>query len=123
MTDDNATEEAAPHAIRMFERNGLPDERIEGPPSNQLTAQPGNKEDLELALIWLKKEVKELGIILSAGKAKGKIKHPGLKYLNALQWFQFAEMHFRHHLRQKQRIDDFLNEHEGHKKQQPTSDV
>ena len=122
MTDDNATEEAAKHAITMFEKNALPDELIEGPPSNQGTAQPENKEDLARALSSLKKKVNELGLILSAEGAKGKIKHPGLKYLNAAQWFQFAEMHFRHHLRQKKRIDQFLSEHEGQNKHEPTPD-
>jgi hypothetical protein len=38
----------------------------------------------------------------------GKTKHPGLGYFSAHEWLQFADMHFRHHLRQKKRIDDFL---------------
>jgi hypothetical protein len=28
--------------------------------------------------------------------------------VNAREWFQFADMHFRHHLRQKKRIEKFL---------------
>jgi hypothetical protein len=35
-----------------------------------------------------------------------KNKHPGLDYFNANEWLQFAEMHLRHHLRQKKRIDN-----------------
>jgi len=38
----------------------------------------------------------------------GKSKHPGLGFFSASEWFQFAEMHLRHHLKQKERIDRFL---------------
>jgi hypothetical protein len=38
----------------------------------------------------------------------GKVRHPGLGYFNALEWLQFADMHMRHHLRQKRRIEDAL---------------
>jgi hypothetical protein len=34
--------------------------------------------------------------------------HPGLYHFSANEWYQFAEMHFRHHVRQKKRIDDYL---------------
>ena len=47
-------------------------------------------------------------ILMTARKYKGKTKHPGLGYFSAEEWLQFAEMHFRHHLRQKKRIDEFL---------------
>jgi hypothetical protein len=38
----------------------------------------------------------------------GKSRHPGLGYFNAGEWLRFIEMHMRHHLRQKERIDAFL---------------
>jgi hypothetical protein len=38
----------------------------------------------------------------------GKTKHPGLGFFNANEWLQFAEMHLRHHLKQKERIEEFL---------------
>lgn len=37
-----------------------------------------------------------------------KRKHPALGYLDALEWYELNEMHFRHHLRQKKRIDAVL---------------
>jgi hypothetical protein len=37
-----------------------------------------------------------------------RIEHWAGGWFNALQWFQSAEMHIRHHLRQKRRIDSFL---------------
>ncbi len=105
---NHATEEASPAARAMFQNNNFPDAVLEGPPSNAHTPQPENKEQLTQGLIALKTEIAELGILLSKSQSTGKTKHPGLHYFNALEWLQFAEMHFRHHLRQKQRIDDFL---------------
>jgi hypothetical protein len=45
---------------------------------------------------------------ISASSVQGKAMHPGLHYLSAREWLQFSEMHFRHHLRQKERLDAFL---------------
>ena len=44
-------------------------------------------------------------------KSRGKTKHPGFNYFNAIEWLQFAEMHLRHHLKQKERIEKNLNRH------------
>ncbi|MBC7452090.1 MAG: DinB family protein [Cytophagales bacterium] len=38
-------------------------------------------------------------------KPTGKVKHPTFGYLSAEEWFQLIEMHFRHHLRQKNKMD------------------
>lgn len=56
----------------------------------------------------LKDEINKVEILISKSSFKGKTKHPGLGYFNASEWLRFAEMHFRHHLKQKKRIDDFL---------------
>ncbi len=107
-TNDNANEEASAVAAIMFLDNEFPDKIIEGPPSNKYTPQPVSKEQLMRRLITLIQEMDEAGILISESAFKGKTKHPGLDYFNAGEWFQFAEMHFRHHESQKQRIDDFL---------------
>lgn len=41
-------------------------------------------------------------------KKQGKTNHPGFSYLNGNEWYRLIEMHFRHHLRQKVRIDHYL---------------
>jgi hypothetical protein len=46
--------------------------------------------------------------LITQSPYKGKTKHPGLHYFNADEWLQFADMHFRHHVKQKKKIDDFL---------------
>ena len=106
--NDNEFEEASPSARTMFLNNDFPDELIEGPPSNNSTPQPESKKQLLKNLFAIKNEMSHLYLLMSASGFRGKTKHPGLLYLNAREWFQFAEMHFRHHLRQKKRIDEFL---------------
>lgn len=106
--NDNVIEEASPDAKTMFLNNNFPDEAIEGSPANSYIPQPDNKDQLMSGLINLKEEINKVAILISKSPFKGKTKHPGLNYFNADEWLRFAEMHFRHHLRQKKRIDEFL---------------
>lgn len=106
--DSNEGKEMSPNAKSMFNNNEFPDERIEGPPSNDDTPQPGTREELIADLRALKAEIDASAILISTSTRKGKTKHPGLHYFSAREWFQFAEMHFRHHTRQKKRIEEFL---------------
>ena len=106
--NDNINEECSPSAKTMFLNNEFPNAVLEGPPENTLTPQPVSKEQLMIAMLTLKHQINNAYMAISANAFKGKTKHPGLHYFNANEWFQFAEMHFRHHLRQKKRIDNFL---------------
>lgn len=45
---------------------------------------------------------------LSKADLKYKVKHPVHGFLNAIEWYKQVEMHFRHHQKQKERIEDFL---------------
>lgn len=108
-TNDYANEEASVNAKEMFLNNSLPDVIINGPASNAYTPQPASKEHLRGNLMLLKQEVNKIGTVMSQNVFQGKTKHPGLHYFSANEWLQFADMHFRHHLRQKERIDEFLN--------------
>ena len=106
-TDEHANEEAADFAKQLFLNNAFPDVRIEGAPGNALIPQPGSKEALMNAMQQLKDEMNRAVQLLPAG-SRGKTKHPGLGYFSASEWLQFAIIHLRHHLKQKKRIDDFL---------------
>lgn len=106
--NDNEIEESAPFAKMLFLNNDFPDEIIEGAPSNANIPQPYDKEQLMNNLVNIKNEINCIEKQISEGCFSGKTKHPGLNYFSAKEWLQFAEMHFRHHLRQKKRIDDFL---------------
>jgi len=106
--DDNQDKAKSMDAVIMFRNGQFPDEMIEGPPSNQNTPQPANIELLVSDFKRLKKEIETLESLIFKTTHEGKTEHPGLGHFNAKEWLQFAEMHFRHHLRQKKRIEDFL---------------
>ncbi len=95
-------------AAAMFARNSFPDEVLEGPPENAFTLQPAGKDELIGEMSRLKKEVEDTGALLKRDGGDGKTRHPGLGYFSASEWFRFAGMHFRHHFRQRKRIEAFL---------------
>jgi hypothetical protein len=109
-SNDHENEEVSTHGKQMLFNNEFPDEIIEGPPENSRTLQPASKEELMRSLLKLKGEVRALEGLILQSTCRGKTKHPGLNYFSAKEWLQFADMHFRHHLRQKKRIDTFLNQ-------------
>jgi hypothetical protein len=106
--NDHASEEAAPDAKTMFQNNSFPDVVLEGSPNNAFIPQPVSKELLMQDLLNLKAAMTRAAELIAKSTFNGKTKHPGLNYFNAAEWLQFADMHFRHHLRQKQRLDSFL---------------
>ncbi len=108
---ENSAESYLPQAAKMFANNSFPDLRLEGPASNADTIQPLNKDELKKGLEDVKRVAAEIVNLESTNDSVGKTRHPGLGFFNAREWLQFAEMHLRHHLRQKQRIDRFLHEH------------
>jgi len=106
--NENIGEEMKKEAKAMFENNAFPDQRLKGYDSGENLPLPANKEALEQQLLEMKNEMNLLWIKINNKAGNGKTGHPGLGYFNAKEWFQFAEMHLRHHLRQKARIDEFL---------------
>ena len=106
-TNKNGMEEMSPFGKTLFLNNGFPDELIEGAPSNAHIEQPASKEQLINSLVQLRDEITSVALQASQTFFIGKTKHPGLNYFSAAEWLQLAEMHFRHHLRQKKRIDIF----------------
>jgi len=107
--DDHRNEETSTKARSMILNNEFPNLRLDGPPTNAFTKQPESKGKIAQDLLALKEEIELAGTFISKSNFQGKTKHPGLSYFNAYEWLLFSEMHFRHHLRQKKRIDDFLN--------------
>jgi hypothetical protein len=107
-SNDHAGEEAIPFARTMLHNNEFPNEVLEGDPSNAFIPQPASKEHLLSDLVNVKTEMNNVATQMTASPYHGKSKHPGFNYLSAKEWLQFADMHLRHHLRQKKRIDTFL---------------
>jgi hypothetical protein len=88
--------------------NGFPDMLITGPATNDSVPQPQSKEELLAGLLSIQKDVNELCAAHDLPAAKGKTRHPGLLFFNASEWLRFADLHMRHHFRQKKRIDTQL---------------
>jgi hypothetical protein len=107
-TNENNDKQKHKDAVVMFENNSFPDARLEGPPTNDLVSQPESKDMLLQRLISLKEAVNVLCATVNLSAAKGKTRHPGLLYFSATEWLQFAEMHMRHHFKQKNRIEEKL---------------
>jgi hypothetical protein len=114
-TDDHGAEEASAEGKAMLHNNDFPDEVLEGSPDNALIPQPSSKEGLMNDLLDVKAQMNNAARLISESPFNGKTKHPGLNYFSANEWLQFADMHFRHHLRQKKRIDHFLTTSGGRK--------
>jgi len=106
--NDQASEQPTAAGKIMLLNNDFPDEILEGAPSNAYITQPESKEQLTADMLNLKTTMNNAATLISERPFHGKTKHPGLGYFGANEWLQFADMHLRHHLRQKRRIDDFL---------------
>ena len=107
-SNDNAEKQPSAAAQQMLANNDFPDEAIDGPFTNIPIPFPPDKEYLRHRLIRLQENIDALSTTIEKTSFSGKTRHPGLHYFNAPQWLQFAEMHFRHHLRQKNRLEEFL---------------
>lgn len=108
-SNDHMSDEAVPFARTMLTNNEFPDTLLKGAPDHSSMPQPASKEQLLRDFIKLKADLNNAVNVISESLFHGKTKHPGFNYFNANEWLQFADMHFRHHLRQKRRIDEFLN--------------
>jgi DinB superfamily len=109
LTSDNAGKDMNDIAKTIFKNNELPDRALANPNNIPDTRQPKSKVELLQGLFSIKADVNELCRANDLSSAKGKTLHPGFLYFTALEWLQFADMHMRHHFRQKKRIDALLS--------------
>ncbi|UUZ86949.1 DinB family protein [Paenibacillus sp. P26] len=94
----------------VFEGGGFPPIRIQVPASKQTTPpQPESKEQIRQGLKQVVQRMRELEPTLDSIPGAYTVEHPRLGGLNGKEWFVLVEMHYRHHLRQKERLDAFLN--------------
>lgn len=106
-TAANSDVEMTDRAKATFAANELPDVLINGPATGKDIPQPQSAEALAKELLYIKQKINQLFNNRDEDKG-GKTKHPGLGFFSALNWLQFADMHMRHHLRQKKRIDEVI---------------
>lgn len=94
---------------QMKAAGSFPPIRIKVPPSPQYTPrQPENVAVIAEKLNVLEADLLALGNTIAQTPQSGKQAHPRLGALDAQEWFQLIEMHFRHHLRQKANLDQWL---------------
>lgn len=106
--EENVYMEITDEAKRMFQTNEFPDEKIKGMSTVANVPNPKNKVQIDEEFLKLGKRARALNEELSKKLPNGKAQHPGLGYFNGYEWLRYSEMHLRHHLRQKARIDSFL---------------
>jgi len=110
---DNITGGKKSTADEMFLKNEFPDMIIKGDPlTSGKIQQPHSTDQLQTGLKALRDQMNMLWNLLYHCDVKGKSEHPGLGYFSPEEWIQYAEMHMRHHLKQKDRIDTVLKLHD-----------
>lgn len=94
---------------------GFPSGKIKSPLNKKYPpAIPESISEVKDKLYRLLKEMEKLNLeinTLSKEDLKYKVKHPVHGHLNAIEWYNQIEMHFRHHQAQKERIEEFLIHH------------
>jgi hypothetical protein len=89
----------------VFDQGGFPPVRIQVPPSPQYTpGQPESKDQLVQGLKTVMQQMKEIEPKLETAPLHNTVSHPRLGALNAKEWYMLIEMHYRHHLLQKDRL-------------------
>lgn len=108
-SSENAWQQMIDRAKEMFRNNTFPDERVVGDPFiSEKVPQPASQQQLLQDLAQLDTRMVALGKQIAQNTSIGKTAHPGLGFFSAQEWFQYAEMHLRHHERQQGRIINFL---------------
>jgi len=106
---ENADKPLSDDAKKLFEAGSFADKKIQGDPSLfENVKQPVSVEQLSEDLIKVKSSTNDLWNKIENSETNGRSEFPGLGYFNCHEWLQFSEMHMRHHLRQKTRIEEFL---------------
>jgi DinB superfamily len=83
----------------------FPPIRIKVPASESYTPkQPTSKREIEEGMLAVKTAMQDC-ISLFAQNKGGKTQHPAFGFLSAENWYQLVGMHWKHHLRQKNRLD------------------
>lgn len=108
--DENNKGEKTDAGHQVFELGGFPPVRIHVPASPQYTpVNPENKEQLIEGMNRVLVNMKEIEPRLQQFPSMNTVPHPSLGSLNAEEWFSLVEMHYRHHLHQRDRLYEFLN--------------
>lgn len=93
----------------VFSQGAFPERNIALPHHKERPPrQPVSKVVLRNGLEQTRALLREIARELPAASTGKRVQHPLFGMLHALEWYQLVAMHTRHHLRQKQRLDDLL---------------
>lgn len=107
--NEHGGEEMIEKAKQMFANNEFPNERVIGDPFIAAQVpQPVSIKQLKKEWQNLQHDLLNLEKRVSSTSGRAKTRHPGLGYFSAQEWLQYADMHLRHHLRQKMRLDEAM---------------
>lgn len=94
-----------------FREGSFPPIRIQVPPTPQYTpTQPQSKEEIRAGMEDVIARMRAMVSTLDEIPAENTVEHAGFGHLNAKEWFQLIEMHFRHHRHQLIRLKEFLGD-------------
>ena len=105
-SNDHSGEIKSEEGKEIFRLNSFPAIRLKSPAEDP--KQPESIEEIRQGLNQIRKQLTHITSRIEYSKFSGKVKHPGFGYLNANEWFLLIDMHFRHHLHQKSRLDAYL---------------
>ena len=110
LADEEQTQGKTGFGEHLFTIGEFPPIKIKLP--DELNAPPDNtkmKEEIMLELDQLMIRMKVLEKKIDEINPNYKDQHGGFGWLNAQEWFDLVGMHFRHHLRQKDELDQQLS--------------
>lgn len=96
-------------AIEMFKNNSFPNLKLHNPNFNDKQRPAKSMREIENGFEKIKQRLESLYVEIEKDIHSGKANHTGgLGYFTAIEWLQFADMHFRHHFKQYEEITNFL---------------
>ena len=102
----NANTKRRDKADILFRAKSFANKKFQGDPFiAENVKQPTSIDQLKSEMEKLKDNSNEIWDRMERANIYGKSEHPGIGYLNCFEWLQYSEMHMRHHLRQKRRIE------------------
>jgi len=95
--------------VQLYRNGGFPPIKIRLP--DELNSSPNNsdsKEELISRMNQLIQRLRNWKSEVDNINSNNKVEHGGFGWLNAREWYDLVEMHFRHHLRQKGELEQRL---------------
>ncbi|MCY7408676.1 MAG: DinB family protein [Chitinophagales bacterium] len=107
--NENEKELKTEEGVQLFLTNSFPDIEIKIAPSTQYTPpQPSLKAEVKEKLLRLEQDAKHFISKIEESNSTGKMKHFIFGFLSAPEWFQLIGLHYRHHLKQKLKLENLI---------------